>query len=495
MTEIGRHDDVYRSTPLEQKLAWFQNVPGLSAVEPARQFMSGAAALYTDSDAQVRATLRSLGADWSGDAATNAGATLQRAADWSQDAGASHGAGGQTVEGYGRSFESLRGQVHWDDPWAWGWNDTASAVASVATLSPAPFLGNLTADYFTTAQQNRTNDATAVAALRAHEDQTRTAVNSFPSIQPAGIDPQPGLGANPALGSRPTPLVATADDAPVGAAAAGAGPVPVGAGPGPVVAGADGGASGAGAGGPGGTGPGAIIPGIGPGAASSGGAGAASGQPGRPGGVTPGVIGGAAPGGVGGATPGRASGATPGRAGGATPGRAGGATPGGIGDLDPDGRIGSRGGGAIQGGTAGAVPGSDPRLRGGADAPGGAVGAREGGAVRLPPGADAAAGRFGVGAPGPAGGWRDVVARPPAEPGLISRGPAAGPEFAARLPSGAGMSGTAVEGAGMPFVGGMGVGAGAQSTEHRSTYWVRSAEPFDVPLPPHGEGVLHGGNA
>ena len=50
MTEIGHHDDVYRSTPLEQKLAWFQNAPGLSAVEPAREFMTGAAALYTDSD-------------------------------------------------------------------------------------------------------------------------------------------------------------------------------------------------------------------------------------------------------------------------------------------------------------------------------------------------------------------------------------------------------------------------------------------------------------
>ena len=57
MTEIGHHDDVYRSTPLEQKLAWFQNAPGLSAVEPARQFMAGAAALYTDSDSAVRTTI------------------------------------------------------------------------------------------------------------------------------------------------------------------------------------------------------------------------------------------------------------------------------------------------------------------------------------------------------------------------------------------------------------------------------------------------------
>jgi len=163
MTEIGHHDDVYRSTPLEQKLAWFQNAPGLSAVEPAREFMAGAAALYTDSDSAVRATLRNLGADWTGDAATNAGATLQRAAHWSRDAGASHGIGGETVGGYGESFEFVRGHVHWDDPWAWGWNDTASAAASVATLNPAPFLGNLTADYYTTAQANRTNDAAAPA--------------------------------------------------------------------------------------------------------------------------------------------------------------------------------------------------------------------------------------------------------------------------------------------------------------------------------------------
>ena len=47
----------------------------------------------------------------------------------------------------------------------------------------------------------------------------------------------------------------------------------------------------------------------------------------------------------------------------------------------------------------------------------------------------------------------------------------------------------------MPFLGGMGVGAGGQSTEHRNTYWIRSAEPFDVPLPPHGDAVLHGGDA
>src|SRR5690242_289409 len=182
MTEIGRHDDIYRSTPLEQKLAWFQNAPGLSAVEPAREFMAGAAALYTDSDSTVRATLRNLGADWTGDAASNAGATLQRAANWSHDAGASHGIAGETVGGYGESFEFVRGQVHWDDPWAWGWNDTASAAASVATLNPAPFLGNLTSDYFTTAQQNRTNDVAAVAALRAHEEQTRNAVTTFPTV-------------------------------------------------------------------------------------------------------------------------------------------------------------------------------------------------------------------------------------------------------------------------------------------------------------------------
>ena len=96
----------------------------------------------------------------------------------------------------------MRGQVHWDDPWAWGWNDTASAAASVATLNPAPFLGNLTADYFTTAQQNRTNDAAAIAALRAHEKQTRTAVDTFPSIQPRAC---PTAG-----GPRPPPRCAGA---------------------------------------------------------------------------------------------------------------------------------------------------------------------------------------------------------------------------------------------------------------------------------------------
>ena len=124
-------------------------------------------------------------------------ATLQRAANWSHDAGASHGIGGETVGGYGESFEFVRGQVHWDDPWAWGWNDTASAAASVATLNPAPFLGNLTSDYFTTAQQNRTNDVAAVAALRAHEEQTRNAVDTFPSIVQPPAGGREGIGPNP----------------------------------------------------------------------------------------------------------------------------------------------------------------------------------------------------------------------------------------------------------------------------------------------------------
>ncbi len=330
MTQIGQHDDAYRSTPLEQKLAWFQNAPGLSAVEPARQFMSGAATLYTDSDAQVRATMRDLGIDWTGDAATNAGATLQRAAEWSREAGAVHGSGGRTVEGYGRSFEALRGQVHWDDPWAWAWNDTASAAASVATLSPAPLLGNLTADYFTTAQQNRTNDATAIAALRIHEDQTRTAVESFPSVPPAGVGPQPGLGANPGrsnpVDSLPTPPAATAGGGAAPGDGGAAGGVAIGAGlPGPVVAGAGGpgaggtGGSGSGAGGTGagGVGPGGsgAVGGVGPP-----GTGGSAGIPGGAGGVIPGVIPGAT--GVGNGATGVGNGATgrPGGVGGASPG-------------------------------------------------------------------------------------------------------------------------------------------------------------------------------
>jgi len=488
MTEIGHHDEAYRRTPLEQKLAWFQNAPGMSAVEPARDFMAGAAALYTDSDSQVRATLRSLGADWRGDAATNAGATLQRAATWSHDAGASHGVGGETVGGYGESFESLRGQVHWDDPWAWGWNDTASAAASVATLNPAPFLGNLTADYFTTAQANRTNDAAAIAALRAHEKQARTAVSTFPSIQPPPTPPpevpDPRPGGQGHVDHLPIPPVAPAgagEGGTVGASVGGA----VGL-AGAAVAGGLAGAGLSGASGPAGPAAGAGVPGIGPavipgaqvGAGVAGGAGAGTGDgAGRAGGGAPGGGSEVGPGGV---------------VGGAVPGAVPGAGPGAL------------GGRPIPGGAAGV----DPRLRGGVEPPGGAL--------RLPPGASLSgegagrlggglgpggslsgegAGRIGVGAGGgAAGGWRDVVGRPAAEPGLISRGPAAGPEFASRLPSG-GAAGGQAGAAGMPFLGGMGVGAGGQSSEHRNTYWVRSAEPFDVPLPPHVEAVLQGGDA
>jgi hypothetical protein len=78
---------------------------------------------------------------------------------------------------------------------------------------------------------------------------------------------------------------------------------------------------------------------------------------------------------------------------------------------------------------------------------------------------------------------------------VVARGSATGGEFAGRLP--AGSPGTPPVGgrggqAGMPYLGGMGAGAGARPTEHRHAYWVRSSEPFDVPLPPHGDGLLQG---
>ena len=438
----------------------------------------------------MRATLRNLGADWTGDAATNAGATLQRAAHWSHDAGASHGIGGETVGGYGESFEFVRGQVHWDDPWAWGWNDTASAAASVATLNPAPFLGNLTADYYTTAQANRTNDAAAIAALRAHEKQARTAVITFPSIQPP---PMPHRRRSPT----PAPVRrGTSTTSPIPPVApAGAGERRLGRGE-PLAA-----RGRCRRGGRGRTGGHRPVRGIRPGGPGIGRRRAVH-RPGRdpwradrsgrerrggwgrrgprrrrgtrrcPEAGPGGVVGGGVPGGV--------------------PGTGGGAGAG-------PGALGGRTGGAVPGG----VPGGDPRLRGGGEGPGGSL--------RLPPGSPlpgegrgaarwwsrarrvARRGRVrthrrrGGLTGGAAGGWRDVIGRAPTEPGLISRGPGAGPEFASRLPSG-GAAGGMAGAAGMPFLGGMGVGAGGQSTEHRNTYWVRSAEPFDVPLPPHVDG-------
>ncbi len=495
MTQIGNHDDAYLSTPLEEKLAWFQNAPGLSAVEPARQFMAGAAALYTDSDSQVRATMRGLGVDWTGDAATNAGATLQRAADWSRGAAAGHSATGQTVEGYGQSFEALRGQVHWDDPWAWGWRDTATAAASVAGLDPGVFLGNLTTDYFTTAQQNRTNDASAVAALRAHEQQTRAAVDSFPALAPAGIDPPsaaPGphsgggsaaagvstaaaVAAHPTDGTNGAGLAAGSSAAPPPASA-----VPIGLG----VAGLSGqGSPTADRAGGGSISEGGTAAPVGLGAAGAGGRGSPTtreppGAPGKEGSAT-------RPGGLGGVGPSGSTGE----------GTSRGAFPDGAGGLGPSG---STGGATEEGVSRGALPG-EPR-------PGLRPGARTGGPIGTPLGGgaldDGAAEGQATGGGATArstpsgGGWREVVPRGPAEPGTGLRSPGAGSEFGARLPSGSPESTSPIAGrggaAGMPYLGGMGGGAGRRSTEHRHAYWIRSSEPFDVPLPPHGDGVLQG---
>jgi hypothetical protein len=448
MTQIGNHDDTYLSTPLEEKLAWFQNAPGLSVVEPARQFMAGAAALYTDSDSQIRATMRNLGADWTGDAATNAGAGLQRAADWSQGAGAGHSAAGRTVEGYGQSFESLRGQVHWDDPWAWGWRDTATAAASVASLDPGVFLGNLTTDYFATAQQNRTNDASAVAALRAHEQQTRAAVDSFPALAPASIDPSSATqdGPHPGGGSVTAGAAAAVATQPIDRAGGGRNP---------------GSASTA-------SPPGSAVP-VALGAAGLGGPGSTTATP---------------PGGPGGGGSAARSGA-----------------PGGLGPPSSSGGLTGQGGssGAIPDGPGGLGPPSSSGGRTGERPSRGALPGEPGSGLRPGPPAGRSVGApLGGGASEGGGGWRELVPRGPSEPGTVPRNPGSGGEFAGRLPSGSSeatppIAGRgAAAGGGMPYLGGMGAGAAARPTEHRHAYWVRSSEPFDVPLPPHGDGLLQG---
>lgn len=45
-------------------------------------------------------------------------------------------------------------------------------------------------------------------------------------------------------------------------------------------------------------------------------------------------------------------------------------------------------------------------------------------------------------------------------------------------------------GTGIPFMGGMGAGAGGGATERKARYVIPSSEYFEVPMPPHPTGVI-----
>ncbi|MGI5126485.1 hypothetical protein ACQEVB_06670 [Pseudonocardia sp. CA-107938] len=238
MKGIGHYN--YENVDLKQKAAWLAAAPGGEG-DPLPAKLQLIANTFQRSHARLTANIEALGAAWTGQAADAAQGSLRNASQRTTAARQANDDGHAAVSDYGVSFEEMRRKVHFEDPNA-AWQPTPTAGAPVPG---DPF--SVQTDQFGPAQQNRTADAAANAALRAHEQRTRELVDGFPTLTPgappAGTAPQsvpsPG-GAPTGAGAGPAPVAPgagmPAGPVPTGSRPPGAAPIDAG-GPGPVTAG------------------------------------------------------------------------------------------------------------------------------------------------------------------------------------------------------------------------------------------------------------------
>ncbi|MGH3614744.1 MAG: hypothetical protein ACRDRK_19565 [Pseudonocardia sp.] len=204
MSEIGYHR--YEGFDLRTKFSWLLSAPGIEAVGSARQMLGTVGNGFLDSDDVVRNVLGGVGVPWQGRAAEAAGEAMQRAASRAGETGAAGGVGGGAVDGYGQSFEVLRPKIHWEDPGAYGWDDTFWDVTGRQLDSAFGDVFDVQSDYYAAAEENRTLEARADAALYAHEGIARESLTAFPTMEPAsaltaGAPPGGGIGTAGAGGA------------------------------------------------------------------------------------------------------------------------------------------------------------------------------------------------------------------------------------------------------------------------------------------------------
>jgi uncharacterized protein YukE len=237
MHSIGHYN--YENVDLKQKAAWLATAPGGEG-DPLPAKLQHVANTCQQSHARLTANIEALGAAWTGQGADAAQTSLRTANDRTTAARQANDDGHAAVTDYGVSFEEMRRKVHFEDPNV-GWQPTPAAGAPVPG---DPFV--VQNDQFGPVQQNRTADAAANAALRAHEQRTRDLVNQFPTLT-AGVGAPPG-GAPPAAtpqaqgpssgpGGAPVMSPGGAPSAATPASSTPMSPVPVGPAPAPGVGG------------------------------------------------------------------------------------------------------------------------------------------------------------------------------------------------------------------------------------------------------------------
>lgn len=189
----------YPGHTLQEKYGWMQQGKGVAAAEAAAEGLGKMAPEFVESSDIVQHGLRKIGVNWTGLAASAAAGDLQEVARWAASNGQASQSGGAQVQRYGTSFAEAKAKVAkpvevGENSW---WGRQADVLGQALDQSFGSTFG-VQSDYAKRVAAYRAADEAANAALRAHEQNAREALASFPDVQTM---PAPAGGGGP--GSSP----------------------------------------------------------------------------------------------------------------------------------------------------------------------------------------------------------------------------------------------------------------------------------------------------
>jgi DNA-binding SARP family transcriptional activator len=210
----------YEGFSLAEKYGWTQAGMGAAATEPAAAAFRALAPTFEETSNDVRKALEGIGVTWQGQAANATGAALRQAAQSASLGGEASRTGGSKIELVGESWTNTRpriaapievGERNFRD-WAIDGFDAATAG-----------IFDIQSDYRKRLYAYQAADTAANEALRAHEQNVRNAVATFPDV---GARPAPAPGPSATRPADLQPHLAGGNHVPPPASLAPGGPHP-----------------------------------------------------------------------------------------------------------------------------------------------------------------------------------------------------------------------------------------------------------------------------
>ncbi|MBB6375959.1 hypothetical protein BKA01_003217 [Pseudonocardia eucalypti] len=145
--------------------------PGVGVVESAVAGLGRLQPWAADSSGRLRQAMRGTGVDWQGQAADATAASVQRVGEWANLGGQATHNGGGRVQDYAGSFAEMKSKIAEPVP-----VPTLTAWNQVLGIFGNGF------DHYAAVEENANRTEAAYTAYRAHENNSRGAVDTFPTL-------------------------------------------------------------------------------------------------------------------------------------------------------------------------------------------------------------------------------------------------------------------------------------------------------------------------